>query len=47
MDEDGHTELLSRRHFLAGLGALTCLGQLSMLARLKQQVSISLRFLSR
>lgn len=31
MVEDGHTELLSRRHFLAGLGALTCLGQLGML----------------
>lgn len=35
MVEDGHTELLSRRHFLAGLGALTCLGQLSMLAPAK------------
>ena len=31
MVEDGHTELLSRRHFLAVLGALTCFGQLSSL----------------
>ena len=29
MVEDGHTKSLSRRHFLAGLGALTCFGQLS------------------
>ncbi|CAN5119648.1 hypothetical protein BH11CYA1_BH11CYA1_45380 [soil metagenome] len=32
MVEDGRTDLLSRRHFLAGLGALTCFGQLTGLS---------------